>query len=56
MTDFAIAIDNMPADSAYGGDEEVLRAALVQHFESVIKKYLERFNVCTDFSPTSPFA
>ena len=52
MTDFAIAIDNLPQDYMYGGKEEVLRAYLTAHFESVLKKYMVDTKVCNN--PDAP--
>ena len=37
MNDFSIRVKGMPHDNRYGCEDFILRAYLINHFESVIK-------------------
>ena len=39
MTDFAIKVKTVPRDVQYGCDPANLKVALIQHFESLIKRH-----------------
>ena len=38
MSDYTIRVKNLPNDAEYGGKEEVLKAHLWAHFESILVK------------------
>lgn len=37
ITDFTVRVKNMPHHKCYGDDDDVLRAAIITHFEELIK-------------------
>ena len=42
MSDFTISMSNLPLEHMYGDNDDVLRAFLTKHFESVIKNEMKK--------------